>query len=152
MSAMSFSASNRAYHTSRARIVLNRAIDSRYDRTQVSTASRASLSLKPLSTACETKLAVRRFTSHSHGAGNRFIKVVNVEDDPPLRRGKAAEIAQMRIAARLHAKARRGCAGKVHRHVERRPAIEGERRRTACGRDAGEQAREFARRWLPRSA
>ena len=69
----------------------------------------------------------------------RFIQVVNVEDDPPLGRGKAAEIAQVRIAARLHAKARGGRAGQVHRHVERRPAIEGERRRQHAAVAQGNQ-------------
>jgi hypothetical protein len=62
------------------------------------------------------------------GGRECFIQVVDIEDDPPLRRGKAAEIAQVSVAARLHAKARYWRAGKVHGHVERRPAIKGERR------------------------
>ena len=89
--------------------------------------------------ACEDKAGGQAFDVPLPRGRKRFIKVVNVEDDPPLRRGKAAEIAQVRIAARLHAKARGGCAGQVHRHVERRPAIEGERRRQHAAVAQGNQ-------------
>jgi hypothetical protein len=65
----SIPASNRAYHTSTARMVLNRAMDSRYDWTQVSTASRAHSSPKPLLRHATTKLASKRLTSHSQEAG-----------------------------------------------------------------------------------
>ena len=66
---ISFSTSMLAYHTSRTRISLYSAMRSRYERTQDSTASRAQSSLKPLSRQASTKLAARRFTSHSQGAG-----------------------------------------------------------------------------------
>ena len=56
-----------------------------------------------------------------------------------LKNGRTAEIAQVGITARLHAKARGGCAGQVHRHVERRPAIEGERRRQHAPVPQGDQ-------------
>jgi hypothetical protein len=61
-------------------------------------------------------------------SGERLIEIVDVEDDPPFRRGKIAEVHQMAVAARLHAQpgCRRG--REIRRHVERRPAIESERR------------------------
>ena len=56
-----------------------------------------------------TMLAASRLTSHSQGAGQRLVEVVDVEDDVALRRGEAAEVQQMRVAARLHAQP--GCRG-----------------------------------------
>jgi hypothetical protein len=52
---------------------------------------------------------------------------VNVENDPPLGRGKTAEVSEVRIAARLDAKPRRRCAGQIHGHVQRRPPVERKR-------------------------
>src|SRR5690242_11893185 len=57
------------YQRSNAFILLNSAIRCRYDRTQVKTQSIAVDSLNPLSRHATTKLAARRLTSHSQGAG-----------------------------------------------------------------------------------
>src|SRR6188508_931180 len=65
-----FSTSMLAYQTSRAGIWLYSAMRWRYDRTQASTASWAEALLKPLLRQARTKLAARRLTSHSHGAGS----------------------------------------------------------------------------------
>lgn len=49
---------------------MNRIIDSRYDRTVVSTMSAHSRSVKPFARPAMTKLAARRLTSHSQGPGD----------------------------------------------------------------------------------
>jgi hypothetical protein len=61
-------------------------------------------------------------------SGERFVQVVDVEDDSPFRRGEATEVPEVGVTAGLHAQARRRRAGQVHGHVERRPAIKSERR------------------------
>ncbi len=108
--------------------MLNRAMASRYDRTQARTASRK-LVAEAARAACDDKTGGQAVDIPLPRGRKRLIQVVNVEDDPPLWSREASEIAQMSITARLYAKARGGCAGQVHRHVERRAAIEGVRRR-----------------------
>ncbi len=53
---------------------------------------------------------------------------MNVEDESPLGRSEATEVAEVGVAAGLHAKARRGRGCEVDRHVERGAAIICERR------------------------
>ena len=57
-----------------------------------------------------------------------FVEIVDVEEDVALRRGEAAEIHEVSVAARLHAKPGGGGRGQVGRHDRGRAAIEGERR------------------------
>ena len=52
-------------------------------------------------------LAVSRLTSHSHGRRQGLVEIVDVEEDVALRRGEAAEVHQVSVAAGLHAKS--GC-------------------------------------------
>ena len=78
--------------------------------------------------AASTKEATSRLTSHSHGAGKRLVEIVDVEDEPALRRGKAAEIHQMAVAAGLHMDAGRRRLRQIGGHHAGGAAVEGERR------------------------
>ena len=60
-------------------------------------------------------------------AGQGLVEIVDVEDQPPLRRGERPEIGQVRIPAQLHPKPRRGSCGQIRRHRQRGPPVEGER-------------------------
>ena len=60
--------------------------------------------------------------------GQGLIEVVDVEDQPPLRRGERTEIRQVRVPAQLHPQPRGGRAGQVRRHRQRRAPVERERR------------------------
>jgi hypothetical protein len=60
--------------------------------------------------------------------GQRFVEIVDVEDQPPLRRGERPEIGQVRIPAQLHLKPRGRRAGQIRRHRQRRPPVKRERR------------------------
>ena len=62
------------------------------------------------------------------GRRERLVEVVDGEDDPPLRGGEAAEVAQVGVAAALDADPGGGRRGQVGRHGERRPPVERERR------------------------
>ena len=62
------------------------------------------------------------------GSGQSFIEIVDVEEDVALRRGEAAEIHKVSVAAGLHAKSGRRGRREIGRHERGRPAIEGERR------------------------
>ena len=88
----------------------------------------ASSSLKPLSRQASTKLAARRFTSHSQGAGRVSSRSLMSKITRRSGVANAPKLQQMTVAARLHAQPGRRRAGQVRGHVERRPAIEGERR------------------------
>ena len=57
-----------------------------------------------------------------------LVEVVDGEDDLPLRGGKTPEVDQVGVSAALHANAGRRSARQVHRHGERRAAVEGEGR------------------------
>ena len=118
----------RAYHTSRADIWLYSAMRSRYDRTQDSAASLAAPLLKPLLRQARTTLAARRLTSHSHGAGRVSSRSLISKMTRRSGLAKSPKLSRWAVAACLHAQA--GCRRdrQVGRHVERRPAIEGERR------------------------
>ena len=61
-------------------------------------------------------------------AGQGLVEVVDVEDQPPFRRGERAEVGQVRVPAQLHPQPRGGRAGQVRRHRQRRPPVERERR------------------------
>ena len=88
-----------AYQTSSTCILLNSAIRSRYDRTHAAAASHAKLSLKLLFRQARTKLAARRFMSHSHGAGSvsskslisKMIRLSGVAKAPKLRRWQSPQ-------------------------------------------------------------
>ncbi|MCY1516800.1 hypothetical protein D9M68_514540 [compost metagenome] len=60
------------------------------------------------------------------GAG--FVEIIEVEQQRALRRGIAAEVAHMGVAADLHGQARVGRAGEIVRLDDRSAAVEGERR------------------------
>ncbi len=62
------------------------------------------------------------------GRRQRLVEVVDVEDEPAFGRGKAAEIHQVAITARLDANTGRRRMGQIGRHDRRGAAIEGERR------------------------
>ena len=83
---------------------------------------------KPLLRQARTKLAARRFTSHSQGAGRVSSRSLMSKISAPFRGGVVAEVEQMAVAARLHAQPARRRDGQVCGHVERRASIEGERR------------------------
>ena len=70
ISAITRSASNRVYQTSRKRILAAVAIVVRYAAAVARAAARCSLRRWPLPRAATTKLAARRLTSHSNGAGS----------------------------------------------------------------------------------
>jgi hypothetical protein len=72
-------------------------------------------------------LAVRLDVPLERG-GQRLVEVVDVEDQPPVRRGEHAEVQQVRVAAALHPDAGRGRVREVPRHRRRRAAEIGERR------------------------
>ena len=63
------------------------------------------------------------------GTGKRFVKVVDVEHEAPLRGRKYAEVGEVGVAAQLHLDT--GCRGalEVGRHDGGRATIEGERGR-----------------------
>ena len=76
------------------------------------------------------------------GRRQGLIEVVDGEDDLPLRGGETPEVDQVGVSAALHANAGRRSARQVHRHGERRAAVEGERRQdhaaVAKGQELGE--------------
>ena len=89
----------------------------------------AALVAKPLLRQAITKLAARRLTSHSQGAGSvssrswmsKMIRRSGV--------AKPRKFAEVGVAARLHANAGGRRHRQIHGHVERRSAIEREGRR-----------------------
>ena len=117
-----------AYHTSRTRISLYSAMCSRYDRTHASVASRRNVFAEAVAAAGQDEARGQPFDVPFPRGREGLVQVVDVEDDPPFRRREGAEIHQVAVAARLHAHAGRRGAGQVGGHVERRPAIERERR------------------------
>ena len=82
----------------------------------------------PLSRAATTKLATSRLTSHSNGAGQRLVEVVEVEDEAAVGRREHAEVRQVRVTAALHAQPGRRGPREIPRHDRRAAAIERERR------------------------
>ena len=96
--------SSRAYQTSRLRIAgelahrLPVAARGRADQRR-----RAVVRSKPRSRPAIAKLAASRFTSHSHGPGQRLVEVVDVEDELALGRGEHAEVGEVGVPAELHA-------------------------------------------------
>jgi hypothetical protein len=61
-------------------------------------------------------------------AGQRLVEVVDIEDQPPRRRGKRPEVGQVRVTAQLHPQPGRGRGGQVGRHRQGRAPVVGERR------------------------
>ena len=60
-------------------------------------------------------------------AGQGLVEVVDVEDQPPLRRGERAEVRQVGVPAQLHPQPGGGRPGQIRCHRQRRTAVEGER-------------------------
>ena len=60
------------------------------------------------------------------GCRQCLVEIVDVEDEPALRRGKAAEIHQMAVAAHLDMDAAHRRAGQIGRHDAGGPAVKGE--------------------------
>ena len=67
-------------------------------------------------------------TSHSNGAGQGLVEVVEVEDEFALRRGEQPEVAEVGVPAQLDAQAGARGAREVLRHQERAAPVERERR------------------------
>ena len=124
---MACSMSRCAYQTSRNGCSAKPRIAVRYPSTAARTILRRALAGNPLSRPATARLAASRLTSHSNGPGQGLVEVVDVEDQPPLRRGERAEIGQVRIPAQLHPQPGRGRAGQVRRHRQRRAPVERER-------------------------
>ena len=61
-------------------------------------------------------------------AGQSLVEVVDVEDEPALRRGERPEVGQVRVSAELNAKPGCGSRRQVCGHRQCSPAVEGERR------------------------
>ena len=61
-------------------------------------------------------------------AGERLVEVVEAEDDPPVGRGEAAEVRQVRVAAELGVEPRPGPAREIRGHQVGGAAVERERR------------------------
>ena len=57
-----------------------------------------------------------------------LVEVVEVEDEPPLRRGEGAEVGEVGVAAELRLEARARGRGEIGRHHRRGAAVEGEGR------------------------
>ena len=83
---------------------------------------------KPCSRATRCRLAVSRLTSHSQGAGQRLVEVVDREGEVAFGRREVAEVADVGVAARLDAQPGRRCRREVERHHRGRAAQEPERR------------------------
>ena len=67
----------------------------------------------------------------------RLVEVVDGEDDPPLRGGEPAEVAQVRVAAALDPDPGGRRRRQVGRHRQGRAAVERERGAGPCARGAG---------------
>ena len=95
---------------------------------QAAAALRAEPSLCPAARPASTSDAAMRFKSHSNGPANRFVEVVEVEDQPPIGRGVCAQVAHMRVAAKLAHDARRWKLRQIGSHHRRGAAKVSERR------------------------
>ena len=104
------------------------AIVVRYAAAAARAAARCSLRRWPLSRAATTKLATRRLTSHSNGAAQRLVEVVEIEHDASIRRREHAEVRQVRVTAALHTQPRARRLREIRRHDRRATAVERERR------------------------
>src|SRR5262249_5418173 len=62
------------------------------------------------------------------GGWQGFVKIVDIEDFPSLRRGEHAEVQQMSVAAGLYAEPGSRRARQVRGHIQRRASIERKRR------------------------
>ena len=105
------------------------------------TTSLAAASLRPLSRQATTKLAARRLTSHSQGAGRVSSRSLMEKMTLPLRSGEAAEVTQVGVPAALDADSGGRGGRQVGRHGEGRPAVERERGADHAPVAEGEQLR-----------
>ena len=62
------------------------------------------------------------------GSGQRFVEIVDVEKDVALRRGEAAKVHKVSVAAGLHAKSGPWGRRQISRHDRGRATVEGEGR------------------------
>ena len=62
------------------------------------------------------------------GSGQRFVEIVHIEDQAPLRGPEPTEVHEVTVPAQLHGDARVRGAGEIRRHHRRRTAEEPERR------------------------
>src|SRR5215471_18947095 len=124
-SSMSFSRSMCAYHTSRVRWSAKSIMRLRYDRTLASAASRMSPLLKSLLRG-DHEARGEPFHVPFPGRGQRLVEVVDVEGEAPLRRGEAAKIEQVAVAARLDMKPGGRRLREIRGHDRRCPPKEGE--------------------------
>ena len=121
--------SRRAYQTSRLVIAAKLVMASRYDWAAITTALRAVLAGNSRARAAISKLAARRFTSHSNGTVAGLVEVVDVEDELAVGRREPTEVRQVGISAALHAESAVGHRRQVGGHHDRGAAVERERRR-----------------------
>ncbi len=78
------------------------------------------------------------------GSRQGFVEIVYIEEDVALRRGEAAEIHQVSVAASLHAQSGLWGRRQIGRHDRGRPAIEGERRLGHASEANWDQRRDSA--------
>ena len=90
--------------------------------------SRAVLAGNPIDRAARTNEVASRLMSHSQGAGQSLVEIIDVEQDVAFGRGEAPEIHQVAVAASLDLDSgvRRGA--EIGRHDARRSPVEGEGR------------------------
>ena len=78
------------------------------------------------------------------GSGQGFVEIVDVEEDVALRRGEAAEIHKVSVAAGLYAKSGRRGRRQIGRHDRGCAAIKGERRLGHASEADRDQLRDSA--------
>jgi len=105
----------------------NCAIRTRYSPTVSSTMLSYCARENSLLRAAMRMLAASRFTSHSRGARQRLVEVVDVEHEAPLRLGAQPEVREVRVPAALHPEAGLRRVGEVCGHDQRCAPEEGER-------------------------
>ena len=81
-------------------------------------------------------------------ARERLVEVVDVEDQPPLRRLEQAEVHEVRVAAELGRQAGVGRPGQVRRHEQRAATVEGAGRDEHASVADGDQVRHPVGRLL----
>ena len=100
----------------------------RYERTQASAAPRASSLAVAIVAAGQHEACGQALHVPLPRGGQGFVKVVDVKDHPPFRRGESTEVAKVAVAAGLDAQTAHRRRGQVRGHVERRPTVKSEGR------------------------
>ena len=122
------SSSRRAYQTSIVRIAAKLRIALRYARAVPRTASRRVAAAEPAIAAGDRDARGQALDVPFPGSRQALVEVVEVEDQPPIRRGEYAVVGEVRIAAQLRARAADRRVGEVGGHDRRRAAEEREGR------------------------